>query len=202
MNETRRAQEISLLKQRRSIILMLLAMLLCIVMASATTFAIFTNDLGDGKIGINVTSGTIDIDIVDVNDASIVGDALRFVAADGRPQESIFFEPGSTYVTQGFRVKNIGSVPVNIRVFVSNDEGTDMIEFEKAFEVFITDTPNNLNHAQKLVSFKDSLARNQSTPVYYLVARMKEDAGNTFKNVAYSGIGVTVYAVQGNVEIN
>lgn len=202
MNEMRKARELSLLKQRKSIILMLLSMLLCIVMASATTFAIFTNDLDDGKIGINVTSGTIDIDIVDVSGASIVGDALYFVTPDGRPQESIFFEPGATYITQGFRVKNIGSVPVNIRIFVSNDEGTDMVEFEKAFEVFITETPENLNHARRLISFKDSLVQDKSTPVYYLVARMKEDAGNGFQNVSYSGIGVTVHAVQGNVEIN
>ena len=202
MEETRKTRELNLLKQRKSIILMLLAMLLCIVMASATTFAIFTNNLDDGKIGVNVTSGTIDIDIVDADGNSIVGDSLRFVAADGRAQSAIFFEPGSTYVTQGFRVKNIGTVAVNIRVFVSADKDTDMVEFEKAFEIFITDSPKNLNNARRLISFKDSLARDQETPMYYLVAHMKEEAGNGFKNVAYSGIGVTVHAVQGNVEIN
>ena len=36
---------------------------------------------------------------------------------------------------------------------------------------------------------------------YYLVIRMKETAGNEFQNKTYTGIGITVYAVQGNAPI-
>ena len=45
------------------------------------------------------------------------------------------------------------------------------------------------------------LKADKSSATYFLIIRMKEEAGNAFQNKKYTGIGVTVYAVQGNVEI-
>lgn len=201
MDEEREIREQSLYRHRRAFLVMLLALVMCIVMASATTLAIFTSDLNDGKIGINASSGTIDVDIIDDASITLVGDSLDFMSADRRQRDAIFFEPGCTYITESFRITNKGSVNINFRMYISNDPGTDMLEFERAFELFITDRTDNLNYAERITTFKASLAPGQTTKKYYLVARMKEEAGNAFQNAVYSGIGITVHAVQGNVEI-
>lgn len=201
MNDEREKQHVSLSQQRKAIALVLLAMVLCIAMASATTFALFTSNINDGKIGINATSGTVDVDIINESGTSILTESLKFLTADGRDQDSIYFEPGCTIMTEGFKVVNKGSVAANIRAYISVDADFDMLAFESGFEVWITDSPDNLNYAQRLVSFKDSLAAGATSDTYYLVIRMKETAGNTFQNEVFSGIGITVYAVQGNVEI-
>ena len=52
-----------------------------------------------------------------------------------------------------------------------------------------------------MTDFTGNLAVGQESATYYLVIRMKENAGNEFQDQAYSGIGVTVYAIQGNVEL-
>lgn len=170
-------------------------------MASATTFALFTSNIDDGKIGVNATSGTVDVDIVNESGKSILTESLKFITADGRDQESIYFEPGCTIMTEGFKVVNKGNVLTNIRAYISVDGNFDMLEFQSAFDVWITDTPDNLNYAQRISSFKDTLVKDETSDTYYLVIRMKENAGNEFQNAAFSGIGITVYAVQGNVEI-
>ena len=201
MTNEREKQRESLSQQRKAIILVLLSMLLCIAMASATTFAIFTSNINDGKIGVNATSGSVKVDIVNTEGASILAEPLRFVTLDGRDQDSIFFEPGCTIMTEGFRVVNCSSVPANIRTYINIEGDSDVIAFENAFEVWITDTPDNLNYAQRLVSFKDSLVAGGTSDVYYLVIRMKETAGNAYQGISCFGIGITVHAVQGNVEI-
>ena len=74
--------------------------------------------------------------------------------------------------------------------------------FHKAFEVWVgkSDDPNGT--AQKITEFEDELPVGAiSDDTYYLFVKMKETADNTFQNTSYSGIGITVYAVQGNADI-
>ena len=202
MTDEREKQHVSLSQQRRAIALVLLAMILCIAMASATTFALFTSNINDGKIGVNAVAGTVDVDLINESGVSIVTEPLKFLTADGRDQDSIYFEPGCTIMTEGFKVVNKGNVSANMRAYISVDADFDMLTFENGFEVWITDSRDNLNYAQRLVSFKGSLPAGETSDTYYLVIRMKETADNTFKNKVFSGIGITVYAIQGNVEIN
>jgi hypothetical protein len=61
---------------------------------------------------------------------------------------------------------------------------------------------SKINEAKKITEFEGTLGPEESGKVYYLVIKMKESAGNDFQNKVYSGIGITVYAVQGNVNIN
>ena len=201
MTDEREKQHVSLSQQRRAIALVLLAMILCIAMASATTFALFTSNINDGKIGVNAVAGTVDVDLINESGVSIVTEPLKFLTADGRDQDSIYFEPGCTIMTEGFKVVNKGNVSANMRAYISVDADFDMLTFENGFEVWITDSRDNLNYAQRLVSFKGSLPAGETSDTYYLVIRMKETADNTFKNKVFSGIGITVYAVQGNVSL-
>lgn len=172
--------------------------LICFCLASivGATYAIFTNG-EDGKIGINATSGKIDIDIVDLSDNSLVGDVLDFDFSGTQ----MYFEPGATFLTEGFKVKNGGDVNVNFRVNVSNDTMIDAEEFNNAFEFFILTDKSAVDSGTALTEYKGSLLAGESSQTYYLAIRMKKDADNKFQNKLYTGIGITVYAVQGNVDI-
>jgi hypothetical protein len=103
-----------------------------VVTVVGLTVALFTSNDDDGKIGINVTSGECKIDIVDLGGKTLVGDVLNFVTPDNR--EKIYFEPGSTYYTEGFKISNIGKIPVNFRVYVSEDAQANRYSIEEAFE--------------------------------------------------------------------
>ena len=111
----------------QKIILPLLIILLCLFSIVGVTWALFTNG-EDGTIGVNVISGQVKVDIVDENGGSLVGGVLNFGAADHH--EPIYFEPGATICTQGFRVKNTGTVSINFRIYISNDENENMQAFD------------------------------------------------------------------------
>ena len=185
-------------KKTTTFIILFLLLLLCVV-SIVGFYALSTNGYEDGKIGVNVASGECKIDIIDTEDKSLIGDVLDFVVAEEKG--NIYFEPGATYYTEGFEVKNIGNIPVNFHVFISEDEANDRYKFQEAFELWITKDPSNLENAEKLTEFTGRLEVDQTSETYYLVIRMKESAGNEFQNKTYSGIGVTVYAVQGNASI-
>ena len=186
-----------------AIIVAAIVILLCLITLTGATFALFTSNPDDGEIGIITTSGNVKVDIVDYinTDDSLVGDVLKFQVED-KDQDDVLFEPGATFYTQGFRAKNIGDVKINFRMYISNDETLDMEEFEEAFDFYITTDPENPEAAGKLLSFSDSLDPGEVSDTYFLVIKMKDDATNKFQNKRYSGIGITVCAVQGNVNID
>lgn len=183
----------------KRIILPILVILLCFISVVGSTYALFTSG-DDGKIGINSASGYIKMDIVDINNNSLLDDELDFIVttADNKPY---YFEPGATVHTQGFKILNKGNITVNYRAYISDDPNEDMEAFNRAFEVWISDDPDNLANATNITEFKGTLGPEEMTTTYYLVVKMKESANNDFQGEMYSGIGITVYAVQGNVTI-
>ena len=99
-------------------------------------------------------------------------------------------------------MKNKGNIPVNFSLSVSKDDKIDMKEFDEAFDVWIVRADDeNFANAERITNFKGRLEVGQSSDTYCLFVKMKETAGNEFQNKSYTGIGVTVYAVQGNVDI-
>lgn len=175
--------------------------LLCLVCLTGATLALFVSAPTDGTIGVITTSGDVKVDIVDATSkASLVGQVLQLQTSSERRE--ILFEPGATYFTQGFKVKNAGDIPINFRLSVSDDQGVDMDEFNEAFEVWIAKDSLDLANAERLTDFRGNLKVGEcSESTYYLFVKMKETVGNDFKGKTYTGIGVTVYAVQGNAEM-
>ena len=91
---------------------------------------------------------------------------------------------------------------VSDTIKTDEDVRVSIEEFNESFEIWLTTDPKNMDNAQRMTEFVDSLgAESISTDTYYLIIRMKEDASNKFQGKTYKGIGVTVYAVQGNVDI-
>lgn len=196
---------------KQSFIMTALVILLCLVCLTGATLALFTSDPNDGTIGIITTSGDVKVDIVDTLGVSLQGKYLAFLSSSGNTD--VLFEPGATFFTQGFKIKNTGDIPINFRLSVGKDnvldvngKKVDIEEFNKSFEVWIVEeTPNrpvDFSEASRLTEFKGALDDGcESESTYYLVVKMKETVGNEFQGKSYTGIGVTVYAVQGNADI-
>ena len=185
---------------KQAFIMTALVILLCLVCLTGATLALFTSNLNDGTIGIVTTSGDVEIDIVDTEGATLQNKALGFItsSADKEP----LFEPGATFYTQEFQVMNRGDIPVNFSLSVSKDDKIDMEEFDEAFEVWIVRADDeDFKNAERITSFKGRLEVGESSEKYRLVIKMKESVGNEFQGKTYTGIGVTVYAVQGNAQL-
>ena len=177
-----------------------ITIVLCLALIAGATFALFTNDLNDGTIGIITSTGTVSIDIVDKNGDTLENKALSFITPSGVTQKGVIYvEPGLTFRTQGFLIENQGSVPVNFTLSFSKDSNIDEVEFYNTFQVWIAKEGDDFSQATDITEFKVyDLKPNKSSDTYYLIIRMREDAGDAFQNKAYTGIGVTVYAVQSN----
>ena len=197
--------------KKQTLLIAVLAILLCLVCLAGATLALFTNDLKDGTIGVITTSGNIEVDIVDTSpeENSLKGKVLQFQTT--KEQKDILFEPGAVYCTQGFRIKNTGNVRINFLLTVSEDDDIDMTKFHEAFEVWISTSPSRSADAKLLTEFRGDLTAGDkgtllpgdlSEETYYLHVKMKETAGNEFQGAKYDGIGITVHAVQGNVSVD
>ena len=187
---------------KHSLIIAALIILLCLVSLTGATMALFTIQAKNGTIGVITTAGEIKVDIVNACDErdSLVGEVLQFQTSAN--QRKILFEPGATFYTQGFKIKNTGNIPVNYRLSVSDDSDLDMDEFNRSFEVWIATSPTDKSNAIKITDFIERLEVGcSSADTYYLFVKMKESASNEFQGKTYTGIGITVYAVQGNVNV-
>lgn len=195
---------------KQAFIMAAMVILLCLMCLTGATLALFTSDPNDGTIGIVTTSGNVEVDIVDTAGATLQNKALAFIIASNNPDggsmvddDDILFEPGATFRTQWFQIENTGDVTVNFSLSVSKDDKIDMEEFEKAFEILILKEAADFSSAEKLAEFKvNGLEAGKRSGKYCLFIRMKETAGNEFQRKTYTGIGVTVYAVQGNATLN
>ncbi|MBQ8311206.1 MAG: hypothetical protein IJX80_09380 [Clostridia bacterium] len=190
---------------KQAFIMTVLVILLCLVCLTGATLALFTSDPNDGTIGIITTSGDVEVDIVDTQGVTLQNRALAFLTTSGSmtDSENVLFEPGATFRTQGFQIKNTGDIPVNFSLSVSKDDKINMEEFDKAFELWIVKEGDDFRGAKRITEFKvNGLAVGESSETYYLFIKMKESVGNEFQGKTYTGIGVTVYAVQGNAQLN
>ena len=183
---------------KQALVIAALVILLCLVCLTGATLALFTNDLRDGTIGIVTTSGDVEIDIVDSFGVSLKNESLSFITTSDEP----IFEPGAVFYTQEFCIVNTGTVSVQFSLSVSKDEDFAEEDVANAFEIWIVPANNpDYRNAERLTNFKGRLGVGDASESYILIVKMKETAGNEFQGKTFSGIGITVYAVQGNAEI-
>lgn len=196
---------------KQAFIMTALVTLLCLVCLTGATLALFTSDESDGTIGIVTTAGEVKIDIVDLDGKTLQNRALAFmVSSKYMDSDSVYFEPGASFFTQGFKIKNDGNIPVKFHLSIGQNNIVDMKgnkvdinDFLEVFDMWITTDPYNPDLAEPMNEFSGRLGTSETdnlSETYYLIIKMKESVDNDFQGEEYSGIGVTVYAVQGNAE--
>lgn len=202
---------------KRTLLLSVLAMLLCMVMLVGTTFAWFT-DSASTEVN-KIQAGTLDVDLVGKSGESLVGQTLNFVKAKG---EEILWEPGATYALPAIKIVNNGNLWLKYKVEVAEgitrkgDEISDVslldaIDFY-VIEGEVNQMPN-LDGAKPLADYFAQSEANEENPhpgvplapsgsdgssseLLTIVGHMKETAGNDYQGLTLDGVAITVLATQ------
>ncbi|MBE6634542.1 MAG: hypothetical protein E7620_09440 [Ruminococcaceae bacterium] len=176
----------------RSLTLSLLAVLLCVATLGGATYALFTYE--EPAANVIVRSGEVDVDLLDENGVTLDNEPLQFRNVNGDP--NILWEPGATFLSEPFYIKNIGDVTLNFRVLLIG-AGMESSEFLDAFDPCIVDAEGNV---VDLSRYQHELKAGESSGEFRVRMKMKESAGNKYGNRQFDGIAVSVYAIQGGVD--
>lgn len=184
---------------KRALLSSVLALILCFAMLLGSTWAWFT-DTDTTKVN-TINSGILDVQLLDAQGNTIEGKKLNFLGLDDNntlTNTDLLWEPGVTFYTEGFQVKNAGNLALKYEIVVSGANATsegkanllDVIDFK------IVDT---LDWDDDAIT-EGKLAANASSATYYVIAHMDEAAGNEYQNCTLDGVAITVYATQNTVE--
>lgn len=173
---------------KRTLLLSVLAMLLCMVMLVGTTFAWFTDS---ASTAVNtIQAGTLDIalEMKGANDewVSAEGQTLTWKTADGRDQDKILWEPGCTYELPELRIVNKGNLALKYKMAVSGIVGD--AELLRAIDFTYGDGID--------INAEVSLAPNTSTEGIIIKGHMQESAGNDYQGLKLDSVAITVLATQ------
>ena len=199
------------LKSKKSALLLsFTSLLLCFAMLAGSTFAWFTDT---ATTGVNkIVSGKLDVDIVD----GTTEQHLEKLSFQNKTESTdILWEPGVTFLTQGFKIKNDGNLALKWKMAINKENAVnskvagstiakdgmsllDVIDFS-----VVTKVGENYEVVD-IEDFEGQLTGESDTttysPVYYLQAHMQETAGNDYQDLTLDDITITVYATQLNHE--
>ena len=171
---------------KRALLSSVMAMLICVAMLIGTTFAWFTDS---ASTAVNkIQAGTLDVQLLDEQGNSLEGRTLGWVAADGRAQDKILWEPGCTYKLQPIVIKNAGNLALKYKIVITGIRGD--AKLNEAIEWTTTNTS-----ATTALDADHPLAAGASDTLT-ISGHMKESAGNEYQDKSIDGIGITVVATQ------
>jgi len=190
---------------KRALLSSAVSLVLCFTMLLGTTFAWFTDS---ASTGVNsIVSGTLDIQLLAEDGVtSLEGQSLKFYKADNT--EQVLWEPGVTYRTQGFQIKNAGNLHLKFQLVVNGitNGNAKLLEVIDFYLVKAADLNNEANWVD-LDSFAAEEYHLVPDETYaggtvYLIGHMQETAGNEYQDLSIDGVGITVYATQMTAEFD
>ena len=171
----------------------LFALFLCIVLLIGTTFAWFTDT---ASTGVNkIQAGNLKVDIVDATNTakSLKGDTLKFT--DVNNSTDILWEPGVTFKTPAFKIKNAGNLALKYKLTLNGVTGDQELLDAITFSV-VDENKNKVN----LDNFEGNLAKEGMSGALYIQGHMDEVAGNECQGKSLESLSLTVVATQDTVE--
>ena len=188
---------------KRALLTSALAILMCVAMLIGSTFAWFTDT---ASTGVNkIQSGKLDVDIIDLQGHSLDGKTLKWQKASGAENEDVLWEPGCTYYLTPFQIQNKGSLALKYKVAINGVSGDNKLleALEFGFYYFSVGFGEERSLDELIEGGKlDNVAEYPGlcTAPIYIVAHMKEEAGNEYQGLSIDGIGITVVATQHTYE--
>ena len=176
---------------KKALIASVLSLVLCVSMLVGSTFAWFTDT---ATTSVNkIVAGRLQVDVVNEAGLSLKGSSMSFVNSDG--SADILWEPGATFRTIGFKVKNIGNLAFKYKMVLNGVDGDNELLNVITFKVVKAD-----GTAVDLSMFEGHLTKDAESESLYIEGHMAEDAGNDYQGKELIGLGITVYATQDTVE--
>ena len=173
---------------KKALISSAFALVLSAAMLIGTTFAWFTDT---ASTGVNkIQAGTLKIDIVDESGVSIKGKSMSFINKEG--SSDILWEPGATFKTTGFKIKNTGNLALKYKLALNGITGDNkLLEVIKFTVVDAADNEVNLDTFSGHLDATDAMS-----DLLYIKGHMDEAAGNDYQGKTLEGLGITVLATQ------
>ena len=171
----------------------LFALFLCIILLIGTTFAWFTDT---ASTGVNkIQSGNLKVDIVKADDGttSLKGKQMNFVNKDG--SSNILWEPGVTFKTPAFEIKNAGNLALKYKLTLNGVTGD-----QELLDVITFSVVDKSGKAVNLDTFEGHLAKETLSEPLYIQGHMDEAAGNECQGKSLESLSLTVVATQLNSE--
>ena len=177
---------------KRSLLVSVLALVMCVTMLVGTTFAWFTDSASTSVSRIEAGKLNVALQMLgnDGKWVSAEGKTLQFLVEGKIPAEGtqILWEPGCTYELPKLRIVNEGNLALKYKVVISGIQGdaelNKVIEWTMDSDVLGTDVP---------------LAVGQSKE-FTIKGHMLDEASNHYQGMTIDGIAITVYAKQDTVE--
>ena len=191
---------------KRALLCSVLSIALCLSMLIGTTFAWFTDT---ASTAVNkIVAGNLKVDIVGATSGTHIN-GLSFQNKDNSAQ--ILWEPGVTFHTEGFRIKNAGNLALKWKIAINEDsastgvvEGSNGKQGMNLLDVIdfsVVSSKAKDAEAVKIDEFVGHTAANTvDSTTYYIKGTMQTTAGNDYQDLTLDGITITVYATQDTVE--
>ena len=191
---------------KRALLTSVMALVMCVVMMVGTTFAWFTDT---ASTGVNkIVAGNLKVDIVGADSENHI-EKLNFTKVAGAEGEALLWEPGCRYLTEGFRIANMGNLALKWKAEINKDNivngkvvdtAKDSVSLLDVIDFYVV-TYNGATETEVAIEdFTGNLKKDETSDVYYIKGVMKTSAGNDYQNLTLDGITITVYATQDTVE--
>ncbi len=191
-------------KTKKALLISGLVILLCSALFVGATYAWFTST---ASASVNkIVTGKLEVLLVDGTGASLTK-PLAFVVAEGGEAATevettaeggtvtyILWEPGATFRTEEFYVKNNGNLALKFKLSV-NDAELSGIKLSEVLEFTILYEGEEYSSSEEI-----QLLKQTTSQAFTIQVHMKEDANNDYQELELEGITVTVVATQLNSE--
>ena len=202
---------------KHALIVSIMAMLLCVAMLVGTTFAWFTDT---ASTAVNkIQAGTLDIQLLDAQGNSLEGQTLSWQKAADHENEEVLWEPGCTYNTQQFYIKNNGNLNLKFKFLVSGITGDAKLVEAIDFTAMADASWFKFNTGAVSIATSgefDLLKGYDVDTLFYgtmhfdeyvlepgekvgpivISGHMAESAGNEYQGLKLDGVAITVLATQ------
>lgn len=193
---------------KRALLGSVLALVLCFAMLLGSTYAWFTDH---DTIGVNkIVAGELDVTLVKADGSAFAADD-KLIFTNKDEETDFYWEPGASYATTAFKVKNDGNLALKFQLQINKDGVTDTAGLLEVLDFKLVKAPYNARNPQDtdIIDIMSGSQTSKSIAVdadseetYQLVATMKTDAGNEYMNAELEGITITVIATQDTVEVD
>ena len=170
---------------KRALLASGMALILCVSMLVGSTFAWFTDSVSTA--GNTIQSGKLQVDLVDKNGVSLENKVLAFEDKDGNN----LWEPGCTYNTQEFFVKNNGNLALQYQIAINGITGNAKLLEAIEWTITVDGVKTTIANLKGTL-----LEANETSKAIVLSGHMKEEAGNEYQNLTVEGISISVFATQ------
>lgn len=181
---------------KRSLLVSAIALTLTAALLIGTTFAWFTSTATTSVS--DVTAGTLKVEIVNSDGSELENNTVKFVDKDG--SSNILWEPGVTFTTKEFKIKNAGNLALKYKFQL----GMNVTDANKALYNAITfyiayKDANGTEQRVDVSQYEGHLAGNANSDAFYLIGEMNP-AATEGQGQTLSDLAIAVVATQDTVE--